>query len=175
MGNANLRGCPPPRRDIPGWLGAPPCIGETVLPPVDDSWTLDPSTPVRQIVQSRLEPHRRGPRHGTTFDTTPIPFDSHARIEVHPRKFTGSSARNLADSQPRKLAMQILLVFASLLAAVYATALTYRLEAHEKACFFAQVADKGTKVAFYFAVGFTLSLGGIGYFQEMRTGKWICA
>lgn len=48
--------------------------------------------------------------------------------------------------------MQILLVFASLLAAVYATALTYRLEAHEKACFFAQVNDKGTKVAFYFAV-----------------------
>jgi hypothetical protein len=36
--------------------------------------------------------------------------------------------------------------------AVYATALTYRLEAHEKACFFANVDHKGTKVAFYFAV-----------------------
>lgn len=36
--------------------------------------------------------------------------------------------------------------------AVYATALTYRLEAHEKACFFAQVENKGTKLAFYFAV-----------------------
>lgn len=36
--------------------------------------------------------------------------------------------------------------------AVYATALTYRLEAHEKACFFANVEHKGTKVAFYFAV-----------------------
>lgn len=35
---------------------------------------------------------------------------------------------------------------------IYATALTYRLEAHEKACFFAQVDNKGTKVAFYFAV-----------------------
>ncbi|KAJ4377494.1 hypothetical protein N0V83_000319 [Neocucurbitaria cava] len=48
--------------------------------------------------------------------------------------------------------MRSLLVIASLLAAVYATALTYRLEAHEKACFFAQVDNKGTKVAFYFAV-----------------------
>ena len=36
---------------------------------------------------------------------------------------------------------------------VYATALTYRLEAHEKACFFAHVENKGTKLAFYFAVG----------------------
>jgi hypothetical protein len=35
---------------------------------------------------------------------------------------------------------------------VYATALTYRLEAHEKACFFAHVENKGTKLAFYFAV-----------------------
>ncbi|KAF1848152.1 endosomal cargo receptor [Cucurbitaria berberidis CBS 394.84] len=48
--------------------------------------------------------------------------------------------------------MRLLLVIASLLAAVYATALTYRLEAHEKACFFAQVDNKATKVAFYFAV-----------------------
>ncbi|KAF9691314.1 hypothetical protein EKO04_010630 [Ascochyta lentis] len=36
--------------------------------------------------------------------------------------------------------------------AVYATALTYRLDAHEKACFYANVEHKGTKVAFYFAV-----------------------
>lgn len=36
--------------------------------------------------------------------------------------------------------------------AVYATALTYRLEAHEKACFFAHAEHKGTKIAFYFAV-----------------------
>jgi hypothetical protein len=35
---------------------------------------------------------------------------------------------------------------------VCATALTYRLEAHEKACFFAHVENKGTKLAFYFAV-----------------------
>lgn len=58
--------------------------------------------------------------------------------------------------------MRILLVFASLLAAVYATALTYRLEAHEKACFFAQVGDKGTKVAFYFAVGLVYLSGLCG-------------
>ena len=36
--------------------------------------------------------------------------------------------------------------------AVYATALTYKLEAHERACFFTNVETKGTKVAFYFAV-----------------------
>lgn len=48
------------------------------------------------------------------------------------------------------------LALASLLACfistVYATALTYRLEAHEKACFFAHTEHKGTKLAFYFAV-----------------------
>jgi hypothetical protein len=46
-------------------------------------------------------------------------------------------------------------LFSALLAyttVVYATALTYRLEAHEQACFFAQVDNKGTKLAFYFAV-----------------------
>lgn len=36
--------------------------------------------------------------------------------------------------------------------AVQATALTYKLEAHEKACFFATTESQGTKVAFYFAV-----------------------
>ncbi|KAH8731801.1 emp24/gp25L/p24 family/GOLD-domain-containing protein [Phaeosphaeriaceae sp. PMI808] len=41
---------------------------------------------------------------------------------------------------------------ACLISTVYATALTYRLEAHEKACFFAQTEHKGTKLAFYFAV-----------------------
>ncbi|KAF2021185.1 hypothetical protein BU24DRAFT_404229 [Aaosphaeria arxii CBS 175.79] len=36
--------------------------------------------------------------------------------------------------------------------AVHATALTYRLEAHERACFFATTEHKGTKIAFYFAL-----------------------
>lgn len=52
--------------------------------------------------------------------------------------------------------MRSILTLVSLLACLvtttYATALTYRLEAHEKACFFAQVEHKGTKLAFYFAV-----------------------
>ena len=43
----------------------------------------------------------------------------------------------------------LLAYFASL---VSATALTYKLDAHERACFFTQVQHKGTKVAFYFAV-----------------------
>ncbi|KAF2746177.1 hypothetical protein M011DRAFT_459676 [Sporormia fimetaria CBS 119925] len=36
--------------------------------------------------------------------------------------------------------------------AVQATALTYKLEAHERACFFATAEQEGTKMAFYFAV-----------------------
>lgn len=32
------------------------------------------------------------------------------------------------------------------------TALTYKLAANEKACFFANVENKGAKLAFYFAV-----------------------
>ena len=37
---------------------------------------------------------------------------------------------------------------------VAATALTYKLTANEKACFYAQAPSKGEKIAFYFAVGF---------------------
>ena len=60
--------------------------------------------------------------------------------------------------------MRTFLALASLLgvfaSAVQATALTYKLEAHEKACFFANTEHKGTKIAFYFAVclQFTLYL-----------------
>jgi hypothetical protein len=35
---------------------------------------------------------------------------------------------------------------------VSATALTYKLSANEKACFFSNVENKGAKIAFYFAV-----------------------
>ena len=35
---------------------------------------------------------------------------------------------------------------------VSATALTYKLAANEKACFFEDIAKENTKVAFYFAV-----------------------
>jgi hypothetical protein len=40
----------------------------------------------------------------------------------------------------------------SLLSSVTATALTYKLEANEKACFFTNVDQSNAKVAFYFAV-----------------------
>ncbi|KAF2729265.1 hypothetical protein EJ04DRAFT_475970 [Polyplosphaeria fusca] len=43
-------------------------------------------------------------------------------------------------------------LLACLISTVAATALTYKLEAHEKACFFSNVDKTGTKVAFYFAV-----------------------
>jgi hypothetical protein len=52
--------------------------------------------------------------------------------------------------------MRTFLALAGLLAyltsLVSATALTYKLDANERACFFTQVQHKGTKVAFYFAV-----------------------
>lgn len=41
---------------------------------------------------------------------------------------------------------------ASLVSSVTATALTYRLEANEKACFYTDVDQANAKVAFYFAV-----------------------
>jgi hypothetical protein len=49
---------------------------------------------------------------------------------------------------------------------VSATALTYKLSANEKACFYSYVENKGAKVAFYFAVSSpllpSLSLRRIG-------------
>lgn len=41
---------------------------------------------------------------------------------------------------------------AALSSAVSGTALTYKLSANEKACFFSQVDQVGAKIAFYFAV-----------------------
>jgi hypothetical protein len=41
---------------------------------------------------------------------------------------------------------------AACLPLVSATALTYKLSANEKACFFSAVENKGAKIAFYFAV-----------------------
>jgi hypothetical protein len=46
---------------------------------------------------------------------------------------------------------------ASLVSSVTATALTYRLEANEKACFYTNVDASNAKVAFYFAVRTPLS------------------
>jgi hypothetical protein len=43
---------------------------------------------------------------------------------------------------------------ALLSAGVSATALTYKMQPNEKACFFTDVGQKGAKIAFYFAVGF---------------------
>jgi hypothetical protein len=47
-------------------------------------------------------------------------------------------------------------LLASLSSTVSATALTYKLLANEKACFFTNVEQKGAKIAFYFAVGFPI-------------------
>jgi hypothetical protein len=48
------------------------------------------------------------------------------------------------------LARGLLLAYCA--SVVSATALTYRLSAHESACFFANVPQRGQKIAFYFAV-----------------------
>lgn len=50
----------------------------------------------------------------------------------------------------------VLAGLASLVSSVTATALTYRLEANEKACFFTDVEQVNSKVAFYFAVSIPL-------------------
>lgn len=47
---------------------------------------------------------------------------------------------------------------ASLVSSVSATALTYRLEANEKACFYTNVEQTNAKVAFYFAVSRPFSI-----------------
>lgn len=55
--------------------------------------------------------------------------------------------------------MHAALVLSSILAcfsaAVSATALTYKLPANEKSCYFTFVQNKGAKIAFYFAVSIT--------------------
>lgn len=48
--------------------------------------------------------------------------------------------------------LALLAGLASLASSVSATALTYRLEANEKACFYTEVEQANAKVAFYFAV-----------------------
>ncbi|CBY01611.1 similar to transmembrane emp24 domain-containing protein 2 precursor [Plenodomus lingam JN3] len=51
-----------------------------------------------------------------------------------------------------RLLLTITGLIATFLTTVSATALTYLLGSHERACFFAHVENKGSKVAFYFAV-----------------------
>lgn len=46
-------------------------------------------------------------------------------------------------------------LFACLITDVAATALTYKLDANEKACFYTATKKEGEKVAFYFAVSLT--------------------
>jgi hypothetical protein len=45
-------------------------------------------------------------------------------------------------------------LFACLITNVAATALTYKLDANEKACFHTTTKKQGEKIAFYFAVSF---------------------
>lgn len=51
-----------------------------------------------------------------------------------------------------KIAILTCGLVAALSSVASATALTYKLIANEKACFFSNVENKGAKIAFYFAV-----------------------
>lgn len=76
----------------------------------------------------------------------------------HPREDNSNFHNHAGElhGDPLPSRMQTFLALASLLAfyvcSVQATALTYRLNANEKACFFNNVENTGAKVAFYFAV-----------------------
>lgn len=65
--------------------------------------------------------------------------------------------------------MRLPTLFAGLIAClvtnVTATALTYKLAAHEKACFYAETKKEAEKVAFYFAVCFSARIS----FKEQKT------
>jgi hypothetical protein len=57
----------------------------------------------------------------------------------------------------------LLPLFAALYASTTAaTALTYRLAASDKECFFTDVQQRGAKIAFYFAVGYVPSPRRVG-------------
>lgn len=51
-----------------------------------------------------------------------------------------------------RFAALVIGLLATIVSTVTATALTYRLEANEKACFYNYVDQQNAKVAFYFAV-----------------------
>jgi hypothetical protein len=55
---------------------------------------------------------------------------------------------------------------ASISSLASATALTYKLLANEKACFYTYVEQKGAKIAFYFAVS-------ISSWDSYRTDRWL--
>ena len=54
-----------------------------------------------------------------------------------------------------RLSLMVSALVASMSSLASATALTYKLAANEKSCFFTNVEQKNTKVAFYFAVSFS--------------------
>lgn len=60
---------------------------------------------------------------------------------------------------------------ASLVSSATATALTYRLDANEKACFYTDIEELGSKVAFYFAVRI-LSSPSIRKFDAVVACLW---
>jgi hypothetical protein len=77
------------------------------------------------------------------------------------------------NCSPPQPTMKVSLLSCSLLACisplVSATALTYKLSANEKACFFSNVENKGAKIAFYFAVSIHRYI-----YLPMHTNRYQC-
>lgn len=69
-----------------------------------------------------------------------------------------------------KLGLLVCGLIASLLSVASATALTYKLLANEKACFFTYVDQKGAKIAFYFAVSISNGCAYVEVLADANTG-----
>lgn len=75
-------------------------------------------------------------------------------IPPAPGVLESPAARDIAHNPPTMRLPTLLAGFiACLITNVTATALTYNIAAHEKACFYAETKKDNEKVAFYFAVG----------------------
>ncbi len=82
-----------------------------------------------------------------------VSFSGFRDVTSWPRNFRWQlHHRNWSTITTMKLSLISCSLLGFLLPLVSATALTYKLTANEKACFFSHVDNKGSKIAFYFAV-----------------------
>ena len=81
-----------------------------------------------------------------------------------------SSSRSHHQSHVVRTTAWLWLCLSSL---VSATALTYKLAPHEKACFFTSVNQAGVKMAFYFAVRVSCILPALGRSRGRGGVSWV--
>jgi hypothetical protein len=108
--------------------------------------------------------------HANTTNIEPAscpipPIQEKAKQQIYPIDLFASRTFSCDIYQHNACTMRTTGIVAGLLAtlipSVSATALTYKLDAHEKACFHADVTQTDVKVAFYFAVRAPLSRNSI--------------